>query len=386
MQDAIPKRFYSLDAMRGLAAIVVVISHWPQFFFSTEKFPALHPLYRDTSYISTYTATRLPFSNALFVCYNSGWLAVDLFFGLSGFIFYWLYSTKLKNSSITTWEFFVARFSRLYPLHLLTLLLIVCIQLFSQYAAGTSFFFYNHNSYFQFFLHLLLISSWGIGDHVSFNLPIWSVSVEVALYAMFFILCRFLPIRNAVLLFVSAIGLFFVFRFNTQMGHGIFSFFLGGYTYRIYTWLVSNSRTKAVLPYLFALSAIMWTAAIIATYHRGNMLESAPFFWRFTPLPAVLLFQLTILTLAVAETRRGTLGRRISMLGDISYSVYLLHFPIQLSILTAAIYFGINREVFYSHYFFFGFFTLVLTTSMISHYYFERPVQRVLRQTWGNKP
>src|SRR5207244_9707990 len=44
----------------------------------------------------------------------------------------------------------------------------------------------------------------------------------------------------------------------------------------------------------------------------------------------LLLFPLTILTLAVWEARRGRLGRRLAFVGQISYSSYLLHFPLQM--------------------------------------------------------
>jgi Predicted acyltransferases len=380
MKDIIPKRFYSLDALRGLAAFAVVIYHWPQFFFSGNN---LRSSFRgESSFIGTYDVEKLPFFKSLFIFYDSGWLAVDLFFGLSGFIFYWLYSSNIKNSAITTWEFLVARFSRLYPLHMLTLIWVVSIQLASQHIPNTRFYFYQHNNIHNFILNLFLTSSWGFGDWHSFNTPIWSVSVEVALYIIFFVCCRLLSIHNFILFIFSAAGLFIIYPINHQLGHGVFSFFLGGCTYRIYVLLVSTSRTRKALPYLSSATLSMWFIAIFLVYHQCNPLDSAPFFWRYTFLPAVFMFQMTILTLAVAETRRGTMGKRISYLGDISYSVYLLHFPIQLSTLTTAIYLRVSREVFYNYYVFFCFFVLLLIASIISHYYFERPAQNYIRKTW----
>lgn len=377
----IPKRFYSLDALRGLAAVSVMISHWPQFFISAEKFPPSSPLVHTN--VSLYTEFKLPFIDFLFVIYHMGWLAVDLFFGLSGFIFYWIYSGMIRKSSISARDFFILRVSRLYPLHVATLLWVACIQLFSHYAISTSYFFLDHNDLKQFVLNLFFASSWGIGDWHSYNTPIWSVSVEVLLYAMFFLLCRFAPLRSFFLLCISIAGLLLVYQINPRLGHGIFSFFLGGCTYRIFTWLVATSRIDSVLPYLFASTALLWVIEIIAVYHQWkNPLESLPFFWRYTFLPAILMFQLTILTLALAETKRGTLGRRISLLGDISYSIYLIHFPLQLSILTLVLYFGIGRELFFSHSTFIGYIAAVLVLSTISHYYFERPLQANMRKAW----
>ena len=118
-----------------------------------------------------------------------------------------------------------------------------------------------------------------------------------------------------------------------------------------------------------------------------------PFLWRFTDIypiavrvaptySAAVLFPLTILTLALIETRRGTLGRRISFVGDISYSSYLLHFPLQLSIATIAISIGVERSIFYSPIVIAGFFAVLLAVSYASFRYFERPAQRYIRDHW----
>ena len=71
---------------------------------------------------------ELPFYNVLFLFYERGWMAVDFFFVLSGFIFFRLYSRAISAGDVGAWEFFVLRFSRLYPLHLLTLLLVAGLQ------------------------------------------------------------------------------------------------------------------------------------------------------------------------------------------------------------------------------------------------------------------
>ena len=77
-----PKHLYSLDALRGLAALSVVFWHWKHFFFSgTQQIafaPEAQPLY------------------AIFrPLYTEGHRAVDLFFCLSGFIFFRLYSERI---------------------------------------------------------------------------------------------------------------------------------------------------------------------------------------------------------------------------------------------------------------------------------------------------
>ena len=92
--------------------------------------------------------------------YTKGWLAVDLFFSLSGFIFYWLYARRVAEIEISATKFMQLRFSRLYPLHLATLLIVVFLQMVSMNSRG-SYFVYSNNDIYHFVLNLLFASSWG---------------------------------------------------------------------------------------------------------------------------------------------------------------------------------------------------------------------------------
>jgi len=169
-------RLYTLDALRGVAALAVVVYHWPHFFVIryalNETFQRAQPLYSVFS-----------------VVYEHGALAVDLFFSLSGFIFFWLYARTIGEQRISARDFFVLRFSRLYPLHLCALLLVLLGQ--CAYATAHQYFFvYRYNDFWHFILNLFFISSIGWERGHSFNGPVWSVSVEVFLYVVFFALCR----------------------------------------------------------------------------------------------------------------------------------------------------------------------------------------------------
>ena len=98
-------------------------------------------------------------------------------------------------------------------------------------------------------------------------------------------------------------------------------------------------------------------------------------------LPTLVLFPLTILSLAFIEYWVGPVGKSASVLGDISYSSYLLHFPLQLLIVVLAAQFNIDHSLYYSGWAMAGFFVVLLTLSLASHRYFELPMQRFLR-TW----
>lgn len=365
-----PGRFFSLDVLRGMAALTVVFWHWQHFM------PA--------GTVTMDQRAQQPLYSLFFLFYETGWLAVDLFFSLSGFIFYWLYSAPIRDKSISARDFFLLRFSRLYPLHVVTLLAVAVGQM-AFHCLTNGYFVYSHTDGYHFLLNLLFVSSWGMERGWSFNAPAWSVSVEIFLYATLFVLNRFFPIRFVVPLAVSAIGFLAVMDLYEPIGRGIGSFYLGGCAYLAYEWIVSKGWERSVLRWLlFAACALCLVVLLAGSADLSSLpLPSLPGddgYW----LAVIILFPLAILTLALAETCRGSLGRRISFIGDLSYSSYLIHFPLQLAIMGIATVFSVDRSLFNSPIALTGFFGVLIALSLASHRYLELPCQRYLRAHWPN--
>ncbi len=225
-----PNRFYSLDFIRGLAALSVVFWHWQHFFYEGTQGTA-------------YRMADQPFYDVFFLLYQSGWLAVDFFFSLSGFIFFALYQDTIAGRRIGAWKFFVLRFSRLYPLHLATFALVLVLQ-YGILAQTGSFFVYAHNDAYHALLNLLLVPTWGFEAGWSFNAPIWSVSIEVLLYAVFFLSCRYLRMRGGVIAALLIAG-WVLQGIHEPLGRGLFSFFMGGVAYHTYRWLLDRKSVRA---------------------------------------------------------------------------------------------------------------------------------------------
>jgi len=156
------RRFYSLDVLRGVAALAIVFWHW-QHFHWVHGVPLVRPMER-----------------IFFLFYGGGWLAVYLFFTLSGFVFFWLYAKDVANRRVSARDFFVLRFSRLYPLYLATLLAAALGHFAFRRLSGTDF-VYRFNDGYHFLLNLGMASSWGLEKGNSFNGPARTISVEAAL-------------------------------------------------------------------------------------------------------------------------------------------------------------------------------------------------------------
>jgi peptidoglycan/LPS O-acetylase OafA/YrhL len=351
--------------LRGVASLAVLFWHWPHFFYAGTR-------------PERVAAEKLPLYDFLYPLYLQGGLGVDIFFCLSGFIFYWLYADALGGKAVSGREFFVLRFSRLYPLHLVTLLAVAAGQdLYLRMTGG--YFVYSHNDAYHFLLNLLFAPAWDFEAGFSFNAPVWSVSVEVALYVFFFALCRLLPVWAPVLLGVAAAGLFVVEPHYLPLGRGIAAFFIGGTVYLVYRRIVASGYVAALARWLPWLLGVLWLLGLVALSLPQGVGPAWPN--RMPHLYTTLvLFPLTILTLAVVETRRGPLMRGAAFLGDVSYSSYLLHFPLQLAAAGAAIALGLDRSVFSSAWTLAAFIAVLLALSFASYRFLELPAQRALRR------
>jgi peptidoglycan/LPS O-acetylase OafA/YrhL len=299
------QHFYLLDILRGFASFAVLIWHYQHFFFEKYK---LRP---------GFNRAEQPGYFILKPFYEYGDLAVYLFFILSGFVFFSVYSDGIARRSVSLKTFTSNRFSRLYPLHLLTLLLTASLQ-FGYYRLFDSYFVYEHNDLKHFLLQLGLSSYWGLQDGHSFNGPIWSVSVEVLLYAVFFIFCRFIPQRPKYLAIMSLLG--FAVG-GIHVGAGIFCFFLGGLLYLLFEYQSRNASFATNMHPVagLCLAGIAFYPSTFIQHHHPKVYLAC-----LSILPAIVYF------LAWLQIRFPNCGKSWKTIGDLTYSSYLLHFPLQI--------------------------------------------------------
>lgn len=345
-----PNKLPGLELLRFAAAFAVLIWHYQHFSYVADT-PV--DLFKD----------RLPYYTLLQPFYLAGRYGVWIFWCISGFIFYWKYRGTIADRSIGGWEFFVLRLSRIYPLHAVTLALVAILQPIYFHLNGY-FFVYQVNDLQHFLLQTFVASNWWLSEP-SFNGPIWTISVEIVVYLVFFLSLRFVSgsaLLNVVIIFVC-IGA------KGQVPACLAFFYIGGLA-ALARRALSSSVYKA------AVERVAWFAAVAAAALWG------PFFLASShevPDVAILAYTPIVLFCISGDINvPPAIQRLIEAAGNLTYSSYLLHFPIQLIIALGFATYGAPIP-FYDARFFLAFVGITLVASRLTYLYFEAPAQRIIR-------
>lgn len=352
------ERFYILDIFRFLASIAIVLFHYKLF-------------YANSVNLDPFITNQQPLYNVFFLAYEHGWVAVQFFFILSGFIFYSFYLDKISNNQIDFYNFFLLRFSRLYPLHLLTFILMIVI-------ASTKIIVFTNMDIFHFFLNIFLIQAWGFEAGGSFNDPSWSISIEILMYSIFF----FISLRKKTIFltttFLILISSVIIFKFKL-LGYGGLCFYIGGMTSLLYNRFKDqifneNKNKKKVLLLLFI--QILLTIIIISKFAFSSIQIKIILFFYFFPL--------IILTSIFLQQYKPLFISKISKIGNISYSIYMIHYVLQYYIISAVAYLKIVVN-FNSPLVLLSYLVVLILISYFSNKYFEKPIQKSLRVKFFHK-
>lgn len=112
-----------------------------------------------------------------------GYLGVELFFILSGFILCHVYRSEVEAGRFTYGSFLWARLARVYPLHLATL---IGMGMLAAGATAAGFAVDpNILSWESLPANLLLVQAWGLAPQAGWNHPSWSISAEWFAYLTF---------------------------------------------------------------------------------------------------------------------------------------------------------------------------------------------------------
>jgi peptidoglycan/LPS O-acetylase OafA/YrhL len=358
----------SLTPLRGIAALWVVLYHYAVLYL-----PSLHPQY--------YTDML-----------EKGYLAVDLFFMLSGFVLAHVYRNAFAADVDERYrKFLFARIARLYPLHLFVLSLFVATEIADRavhYAETGELELVpleGAQSFTALVANLFMLQGLK-ASQLSWNYPAWSISVEFMAYLIFpFALPLIWRARWAWkvvlgMLLLSALAWLAYWTkddFNQWDGPKTLlrclpEFMFGILLYSVYRDGISRSIMRRDVTLLSIISGL------ILLLHVG-----AP------DLLIIILFPGLILA-AVGNTGYAASflnGRLLKWLGDISYSLYLIHGFVQFvtTKLLAASSFGNRTELsgLSSFALAVGMVAVSLLLATMTYYAVEKVGRRYLRSVFG---
>ena len=288
----------SHTALRGIAALLVVAVH-----YRITLSPAL-----DVDQFTDF--------------FSTGYIWVDLFFILSGYILFYVYSTSPGASLESASLFFRARFARVYPLHVATLLFLAAWQVSTVLFSNASVHF---GKWSTFWLNVVGIHAWGVLAAYDWNFPSWSISAEFAAYLCFPIICigilrarRFTFSMLLLAVIARMIFVILVDQWNSWERLSVLRclpmFFLGILLYRLRP-LATEFDTQR----MSALQIIAVTLIAMGLHYGWNAaLLVLPF--------ALLVFSTQTDTGVVSCILRS---RPLVALGLCSYSIYMLHVPVR---------------------------------------------------------
>lgn len=292
------QHFGVLDGLRGIAALVVVIYHFMEI--------------AETNYEKNFI--------------SHGYLAVDFFFCLSGFVVAYAYDSRIREMGFST--FIKHRLIRLHPfiiigsiLGLITFLTDPFSHLFIKYGWGGTF---------MLFLTSVLLIPYPVMDerylnNFGLNAPVWSLFWEYVaniVYALGFykIGKKYL----AWLIVAAAVFLLYTASKSTNLGGGWggsnfidglarigFSFLMGMLLYR--TNLIIRNRLG-----LWPI-ALLLLATFLVPYRNA---------WNWIVEPFLVMFIFPLIVALGAGTVVGEKSKALNRFsGDISYPLYMTHYP-----------------------------------------------------------
>lgn len=278
--------------------------------------------------------------------FSRGYLWVDFFFVLSGFVLSYNYFNQYYGGTFNYKMFLVARFGRIYPVHIVTMLgAIAAYGVASLIGISPTSPDDQSGSLKTVPAQLLMIHAWGVHDFKSLNEPSWSISAEWLAYLLFPIYCWIAAKFTSPYRFVAASACAFLAMYMATTYWGadrltnlttlgavriLPEFLLGVALYFVFRKLVSgNSRLPPLVPQL--------SLALSLTLMHFGVAD-----WSI-----VLSFSVLIVSLAAYEGR-GTSDlawlrhKALKYGGEISYSIYMIHGLILLVALAVIKMFGMS--------------------------------------------
>lgn len=322
-EEVIPRHFYQLDSLRGLAALAVILQHWQIIW-------KLTPHSRSAGLLVQMPPLRL---------FVAGHSAVMMFFVLSGFV---LSLPQVAGKHVTYLSYLCKRTCRIYLPYLagLGLSLLGCWKWHGMHTYGSwaDSFWADPPQWKYIREHILFLGNY---DANRYNGTFWTLIQEMRISVVFPLVCAaVLRLRArggllvALMLFVVDIMLEFTQIIPTSYSRtfcytGMFVIGILLARYREYLGdKIGKLHAGSDRLYWGAFFVFVFVYAYTPSLSNAMGWDNIAAFDSITAIGAagIILF-----SLADKKVEKFLLWRPISFLGRISYSLYLLHFPILLA-------------------------------------------------------
>ncbi len=314
-----PIRYKLLDGLRGVAALVVICYHIGEGF-------------------ATSSADQIV---------NHGYLAVDFFFMLSGFVIGHAYDRRWRGGRLTVRNFFRRRLLRLHPMLMLGVVLGLvsfALQGFDRWDGEPVAL---HWTLVSALLAMFLVPAYpgapydvrGNGEMFPLNGPSWSLFFEYIGNIVYALLLRRLPTKVLMALaIVAGIGLFcfsignFSGFYHLGVGWTLGEYnFIGGMLRLCFSFTVGLLMARLYRPR--HIRGAFWICTILivgllAMPFWGDIASGTGWInGLYDSLCVVVVFPVILYIGASGDTGRERSGDVCDMLGRLSYPVYIVHYP-----------------------------------------------------------
>lgn len=328
---------------------------------------------------------------------GSGYNGVPFFFILSGFILTYVYNERVQSGFIRLRDFYVRRVARIYPIYVLAWALFGIYVLIEALSSNAPTYYSIKTNGFFGGLSLFLLQSWIPGAPEHWNWPSWSLSVEALFYALFPFLLAVaarLSLRSVSRCLIAMLLANIVLQWIADslldtpiLAGSVLETKLGAYLgnlplMSLPLFVIGIMLGRLYIAGITIKHAHLWLFLVItisiATLAAGPMNHHG-IVYRDMLLPsefAALIYLLAI----VRGTAHTWLGKTAVLLGQASYSLYIIQVPVW-----GLIWWGLGRQSPHSPQLSIVLaYTVGVTALSIGiHLVVEMPMERLIKRRFG---
>lgn len=358
------RQISSLTGLRFFIVVLLFLHHWDMF-----------------------ADLQIPGYSQWMKYLSEGYVSVDFFFVLSGFVITYSYMSRLQNKEVTPSTFLFNRVSKLYPVHLL--LWVLCIVAYGGFTH-----ILQSISSKQFWIGALLLQSYVPINNFAFwgNGLSWSVSTELFFYIAFVFLIKFSTKERT-------------WIFSLLLGVILFNSIAIGNESPVASWLYYINPIFRLLDFMAGMLLCEFMQKM--SYHPASvktatlleissllvllcfMVISSNSPIRYNPRFQSYYYLIPSLYLIFAFSfNKGYISSVCSkkifqVLGNCSFTFYMVH---QLVLFLIKKYFA-SYIISMSRLGVFGLLGLVVSiiASLLLHYCYEKPINQLMRKKWKSR-